>query len=336
MSFIEISRHPPARNAGVLAAMLVAAWACPSLASDPAGRVVDGEGKPVAGVTVSAIGRNWADPAVSASATTGPDGRFVVAGAWKLEELDLRYLALFARARDGRCGWIATVWREQPSSQDLILELGDAADVAARLVDQEGKPLPDVMVKLDILDRSEREKGLYDEVVLPRSLAGPFEARTDGDGRFVIKGIPRGAKVRALVDEPLVGRPLVFWDPAKVGDAGPRPAAGGDHGPAGPARGQGASRERQARPESDARGFRNATRRRRPPQITVSRSIPVRRTTAGSSSRGCLPGLTPSPRISARTPLTPRRRISRSRSSPESRRRPWRSRSAGCRSSAAG
>ena len=141
----------------------------------------------------------------------------MVAGAWKLEELDLRYLALFARAPDGRCGWISTVWREQPASQDLTIELGEAADVAARLVDQDGKPLPDVMVKVDILDRSRREEGLYDEVVLPRSLAGPFEGRTDGDGRFVIKGIPRGAKVRALVDEPLVGRPWVFWDPAKVG-----------------------------------------------------------------------------------------------------------------------
>ena len=143
----------------------------PAPASDPAGKVVDGEGKPVAGVTVSAIGRSWADPAVSASATTGPDGRFVLSGAWKLEELDLRYLGLFARARDGRCGWVSTVWREQPSSQDLTIELGDVADVAARLVDHEGKPLPNVMVKLDILDRSEREKGLYDEVVLPRSLA---------------------------------------------------------------------------------------------------------------------------------------------------------------------
>ena len=169
------------------------------------GRVVDPEGRPVAGVTVSAIGRNWADPAVTASATTGPDGRFVVAGAWKLEELDLRYLALFARAPDGRCGWITTVWREQPATQDLILELGEPANIAARLVDQEGKPLADIPVAPDILDRSRREEGMYDEVVLPRSLAGPLATRTDADGRFAIKGIPRGVKVRALIDEPLVG-----------------------------------------------------------------------------------------------------------------------------------
>ena len=259
----------------VLAAVLIAAWACPALASDPAGKVVDGEGKPVAGVTVSAIGRNWADPAVSATAKTGADGRFVLSGAWKLEELDLRYLSLFARARDGRCGWVATVWREQPSSQDLILELGDPADVAARLVDQEGKPLPNVMVKLDVLDRSEREKGLYDEVVLPRSLAVPFEARTDGDGRFVLKDIPRGAKIRTLVDEPLVGRPLVFWDPAKVSTLVLDRRLGAITGRLVPPEGKelrgsvklGLSRMPAASGRQPADGA---------PSITVARSIPVR------------------------------------------------------------
>ena len=199
----------------------------------------------------------------------------MVAGAWKLEELDLRYLALFARARDGRCGWVATVWREQPSSQDLTIELGDVADVTARLVDHEGKPLPNVMVKVDILDRSEREKGLYDEVVLPRSLAVPFEARTDGDGRFVVKGIPRGAKVRALVDEPLVGRPLVFWDPAKVSTLVLDRRLGAITGRLVPPEGKelrgsvklGLSRMPAASGTQPADGA---------PAITVSRSIPVR------------------------------------------------------------
>ena len=316
---------------GLLAAVLIVAWACPALASDPAGKVVDGEGKPVAGVTVSAIGRNWADPAVSASATTGPDGRFVVAGAWKLEELDLRYLSLFARARDGRCGWVATVWREQPSSRDLILELGDAADVAARLVDHEGKPLPNVMVKVDILDRSEREKGLYDEVVLPRSLAAPFEARTDGDGRFAIKGIPRGAKVRALLDEPLVGQPWVFWDPAKVSTLVLDRRLGQITGRLIVPEWRAASRERQARPEPGRRRSRQGGLAAHGLAVDPGkgrRPIRVRAV--------CLRDLTPSPGLRPGHPLRRDAWTSRSRSSPESRRRRWRSHSAGCRSSAAG
>lgn len=186
------------------------------LAADPAGKVVDAEGKPVAGVAVAAIGRNWDDPAVTASATTGADGRFVLKGAWTLGELDLRYLAVLARAGDGRCGWVSTVWREQPSAHDLVIELGDTAEVSGQLIDQDGRPLPHILVRPDILDRSRSEERVYDQLALPRSLAGPYEARTDADGRFALKGIPRRARLRALIDDPVVGRPWVFWDPAKV------------------------------------------------------------------------------------------------------------------------
>ncbi|MFO0890256.1 MAG: carboxypeptidase-like regulatory domain-containing protein [Isosphaeraceae bacterium] len=185
-------------------------------ASDPAGRVLDAAGKPVAGVTVSAIGRNWADPAVSDSAKTGPDGRFLLPGAWNLKDLDLRYISLFAKAEDGRCGWIGTLWKEHPSARDATIELVEGAEVAASLSDQDGKPVGNAPVILDILDRSDRENQVYDEVVLPRALAAPFETRTDAGGRLVLKGIPKGVKVRVLVDDPSVGRPQVYWDPAKI------------------------------------------------------------------------------------------------------------------------
>jgi hypothetical protein len=196
--------------------ILLLAWSAPAAASDPAGVVLDTAGKPVAGVAVSAIGRSWADPDVSASATTGPDGRFVLRGAWKLQDLDLIYVGLFARAPDGRCGWRGTIWRNDPASHDLTIELGDIADVAARLVDQDGKPLADCDVTVETLDRSVPEKNQYDEIVLPDSLAKPFRSRSDRDGRFVLKAIPRVVKLRARVDEPLVGRPSVSWDPGKV------------------------------------------------------------------------------------------------------------------------
>jgi hypothetical protein len=196
--------------------VLFLAWAAPAAASELAGTVLDAAAKPVAGVTVSAIGRTWADPVVTATARTGPDGRFVLAGAWKLENTDLPYLGLFARAPDGRCGWMGTVWGNEPASRDVTIRLEDPSDVAARLVDQDGKPLAGAEVIVQVLDRSDPERQVYDQVVLPASLEASFRARSDLDGRFRLRGIPRGVNVKARVDEPAVGRPSVFWDPAKV------------------------------------------------------------------------------------------------------------------------
>ena len=121
--------------------MLALACTAPARAGDPAGHVVDQEGKGVPGATVWAIGRSWAEPGVSAQATTDDSGRFTLPGAWKLGELKLMYLGLFARAADGRCGWVATVWSNQPGSQDVTIALSDVGDVAGRLIDETGKPI---------------------------------------------------------------------------------------------------------------------------------------------------------------------------------------------------
>ena len=87
----------------------------PARAGDPAGQVVDQEGKGVPGATVWAIGRKLGRARVSPPrATTDDSGRFALPGAWKLGDLKLMYVGLFARAADGRCGWVATVWRNQP------------------------------------------------------------------------------------------------------------------------------------------------------------------------------------------------------------------------------
>ncbi len=184
-------------------------------ASDPAGLVIDQEGKGIPGVSVWSIGRSWAQPESSAQATTDSAGRFVLPGAWKLGTQELSYVGLFARAPDGRCGWAASIWRNQPSSADVNLTLSDVGDVSGQLVDQDGKPIAGTDVTIDSLDRFPRKPGQYDVIRLPTGTAKLYAARSGDDGRFVLRGIPRGARIQAVVASPAFGAPTVSWDTTK-------------------------------------------------------------------------------------------------------------------------
>ncbi len=184
-------------------------------AGDPAGLVVDREGKGVPGALVCAIGRSWAQPESSAQATTDSAGRFLLPGAWKLGSQELSYVGLFARAPDGRCGWVATIWRNHPTSADVTITLSDVGDVSGQLVDQEGKPIAGTEVAVDSLDRFPGKPGQYDVIRLPAATAKLYAARSGDDGRFVLRGIPRGAQLQAVLANPAFGTPIVSWDTTK-------------------------------------------------------------------------------------------------------------------------
>ena len=151
--------------------LLTLAWTAQARASDPAGIVIDQEGKGVPGALVSAIGRSWDTPESSAQADTDSSGRFVLPGAWKLGSQELSYLGLFARAPDGRCGWVATIWRQQPDSADVTITLSDVGDVSGQVVDQEGKPIAGAAVTIDTLDRSQGKPGHHDAIRLTAATA---------------------------------------------------------------------------------------------------------------------------------------------------------------------
>jgi protocatechuate 3,4-dioxygenase beta subunit len=188
------------------------------VASDPAGRVVDEAGKGVAGATVWAIGRTWDVPEVTAQATCDTSGRFTLLGAWKDQDYRYAYASVFARAPDGRCSWISTVWSHQPESSELPIELIEVGDVAGRVVDQDGKPIAGALVTVAGLDRTHGKTGKYDMIRLPLAVAKPYQSTTEDDGRFVLKGIPRGAEVRAEFTGPEIGKPLISWDTSRPVD----------------------------------------------------------------------------------------------------------------------
>ena len=111
---------------------------------------------------------------MTATTRTDESGRFVLNGAWKLREQEFRYLGLFARAGDGRCGWVSTIWRNNPASEDTTIELGEVGEASGRLIDQDGKPISDVEVKVASLDRTAGKPGVYDEIALPPVLETLF------------------------------------------------------------------------------------------------------------------------------------------------------------------
>jgi hypothetical protein len=150
---------------------LALAWTAHAAASDPAGLVVDQEGKGVPGALLSAIGRSWDRPESSAQATTDSSGRFLLPGAWKIGPQELSYVALFARAPDRRCGWVTTIWRHQPGSADVTITLGDVGDVSGQLVDLERKPIGGTEITVDSLDRFPGKPAKYDVIRLPETVA---------------------------------------------------------------------------------------------------------------------------------------------------------------------
>ena len=164
---------------------------------------------------VYAIGRSGDEPRSSGQATTDSGGRFLLPGAWRLGTQELSFVSLFARAQDGRCGWVATIWRDQPAAEDVTINLGDVGEVSGQLVDQDGKPIAGTEVTVDSLDRFPGKPGQHDVIRLPAATAKHYAARSGDDGRFMLRGIPKKAQVQAVVASPSFGTPMVSWDATK-------------------------------------------------------------------------------------------------------------------------
>jgi RNA polymerase sigma factor (sigma-70 family) len=168
---------------------------------DQAGRVVDKTGMAVADVQVWAIGGRWGERVTIATATTDRQGRYVLPGAWAHEAakaLGDERLWLFARARDGRVGWLANCGREELVRQGADVELQLVSEVRGRVTDQDGRPIVGAAIAAEEFWKP-TEAGFSELMELVPEMAAAYAAHTAADGSFALKAIPQGSMVEVKI-----------------------------------------------------------------------------------------------------------------------------------------
>ncbi len=150
------------------------------------GLVVDAAGKPVEGVSITALAGG--DPLAFAArlfggnnepdAVTGPDGRFVIRDRRRGERVDL----LARREGYGEGGVPGLV---VPPDAPLKITLTAASRIGGRVLDPEGRPVPGASVLL----RRDRRAGGGGMMFMFQSVSG---AETDESGAFELEDVPPG------------------------------------------------------------------------------------------------------------------------------------------------
>ena len=146
---------------------------------------VTAQGKPVA----NAVVRAYSDDAgrdFQRETWTDAGGRF----SMKAPSVPL---AIHALSPDGKLAEITLLRPEDVSGVRLQLE--PAATLTGRVVDQHGKPVPNVLVDLWLMKPEQPDT--------PRSPSVDFRCATDKDGRFVIQGVPLKEKCKLYVQPDL-------------------------------------------------------------------------------------------------------------------------------------
>jgi len=193
-----------------------------------AGKVVDPDGKPLAGATVSAL--HWWHRLISypplAKTKCDSAGRFTVSFRKSEYAIGLgpadtwKEAMIVASAKGFGLAWIR--WRDIPVGQELTLQLVDYAAIAGRVVDLEGRPIAGVEVKpgliyapsggnldawLEAVGRGESNfttsnllagPGLHVDTLLPQQLV------TDRDGRFRLAGLGQERVVELSLHGPTI------------------------------------------------------------------------------------------------------------------------------------
>ena len=186
-----------------------------------AGRVVDTNGKGVAGATVWVVGGTENAPETVAETVTDVDGNFRLTKlpdpatgnpASKLLPRPKPY-SVVGRAKDGRLAWTGGFQITRQNPKDLRLQLTERADVRGRLVDQAGKPISGLEIMPTALVRNEQTLSGMIQAILPSSLASSLRVTTAADGSFVFAGWPRFSFVKAKIRVEGLGAVGVSWRP---------------------------------------------------------------------------------------------------------------------------
>jgi protocatechuate 3,4-dioxygenase beta subunit len=186
------------------------------------GRVLDPDGKPLAGAEVMVwwySGRGWIcwhDPAMHTvkprfGARSGPDGRF----HFTFAEAEISHTLATARAEPWRYAAVVAAakgygpaWahaRDLDKGGLTLRLVQDDVPIKGRVRDLQGRPVAGAAVRVDHLATPGRHEYLEQD-----SWAGlPDHVTTDKDGRFVLTGIGRDRVVTLHVTGPLIEHKVV-------------------------------------------------------------------------------------------------------------------------------
>ena len=185
--------------------------------NDLSGRVVDQAGAPAVDSQVWAVAGDWAGRVTIASAKTDGKGRFILPRLWEIEAARSAIAAgkfgLFARASDGRPGWVSVLDRFGAGGEENKVEiiLSPVGEARGRLTDKSGKPIEGVFVTPLWFGRPGQSPAEESFMIAPEAFAA-YRDRTNKDGSFVLRNIPRGARIRAAIEAPGAGWLHVMWD----------------------------------------------------------------------------------------------------------------------------
>jgi RNA polymerase sigma factor (sigma-70 family) len=207
---------------------VVLAWPAPAAApaiedpprvgkDDLAGRVIDKAGTAVADVQVWAIGGRVVEPVTVARATTDRQGRYVLPGAWAhkaAKALGDQRLGVFARAPDGRVGWLTNYGREELVRQGGEIELQPVSEVRGRVTDQDVRPITGATIATEGFWKP-TESGFRELMELVPETAAAYAAHTAADGSFALKAIPQGSLVEVKITPQGREPARVSWNTAQ-------------------------------------------------------------------------------------------------------------------------
>ncbi len=182
--------------------------------NDLPGRVVDRSGTGVADVQVWAVGGLMYEPVTVVSATTDGQGRFILPHAWDHQAAKATgddRLGLFARARDGRIGWLANLGHGREADALAEIELGPVGEVRGRVTDQDGRPIAGATVVTAGFWKP-TDSGFSDYIALIPEVAPTYRTTTAADGTYALKGIPQGVLMEAKITAQGFGTPEISWN----------------------------------------------------------------------------------------------------------------------------
>jgi len=188
------------------------------------GRVVDPQGRPVAGAAVRTCRLGQDDRPVPET-TTGPDGRFLLrVRPWGINSLlrsGVMYPWVVASASGFGPGWASAVRQPGAPDETTVRLEEDGPPIEGRIVDLEARPVAGARVRVEHLwFARERSLSAWLEQARDSAIEGPWRgldqlpasiiATTGPDGRFRLTGIGRDRLAEVFVSEPTIATAQLY------------------------------------------------------------------------------------------------------------------------------